>query len=129
MVTFDEQAVCTAPAEEVFKLLWDPTRYAEWWAGMARSEVAGDEVVRFMEAWPDFPYPTRVDASRETGCVAISCLLSDIVHEWRLEPHPAGCLVAVHVELPDAEAHRLEDQQREIGASLTGLVSAAERSA
>lgn len=124
-MSFEEQMVCRAPAEEVFKLLWDPTRYHEWWAGMARSELNGDEVVRYMEAWPDFPYPTRVSASSDTGRVAISCLLSDIVHEWRIEPHDEGCLIAVRVELPDTERHRLDGQRAEIGASLEGLVAAA----
>ena len=64
-----------------------------------------------------------------TGVVRISCLLSDIVHEWTLAPHPEGCTVAVRVELPEAEAGRIDAQRAEVGGSLAGLVALAERSA
>ena len=61
------------------------------------------------------------------GTVRISCLLSDIVHEWTLVPHPDGCEVRVRVELPEREAERVDAQRREVGGSLTGLVALAER--
>ena len=41
MPTFDRQATSTAPAEEVWKLLYDPPRFPEWWAGIERVELAG----------------------------------------------------------------------------------------
>jgi len=127
MASFEERVVSTAPAEEGFKLLRDASRYPEWWAGMDRVEVAGGEVTRFMSEWPDFAYPTRVSASREHGRVTISCLLSDIAHEWRLEPHPDGCVILVRVEIPEAEAHRLEAQRAEVTASLHRLIDVAAR--
>ncbi len=128
MEGFEERAVCRAPAEEVFKLLWDLNRLPEWWAGMERVERGDDgQILRFMEAWPDFAYPTRLEGRRHGTRVTISCLLSDIVHDWTLEPHPDGCVVVVRVELPETESHRLGAQRDEVGASLVQLVALAER--
>lgn len=124
--SFEEQEVCRAPAEEVFKLLWDPARFPDWWAGMERVVAdATGEVTRYMSAWPDFAYPTRVAAGGD-GCVRISCLLSDIEHEWSIAPHPDGCVVAVRVVLPETEAERLDAQRAEVGTSLARLVALAE---
>jgi len=129
MPSFEERAACRAPAEEVWKLLYDPARFPEWWAGMERVESGnGEDVTRYMEAWPDFPYPTRI-SRREDGRIVVSCLLSDIVHEWVLEPATGGCSVRVRVEIPEDEAERLEAQEAEIRASLARLVSRAEECA
>lgn len=128
MVGFDLAAPCAASGQDVFKLLWDPARFPDWWAGMARVEAnEAGEVTRYMAEWPDFAYPTRV-AGQRSG-VVISCLLSDIVHQWSLAPHGAGCEVRVHVEIPDAEAGRLDAQRAEVGASLARLVRLAEAEA
>jgi uncharacterized protein YndB with AHSA1/START domain len=126
MPGFEERSPCRAPAEEVWKLLYDPSRLPEWWAGMDRVEVGGDgDVTRYMAAWPDFPYPTRI--SREaSGRVVISCLLSDIVHEWTLEPAEEGCIVGVRVEIPEEEAARLDAQREEVATSLARLIARAE---
>lgn len=127
MPTFTMTATCRAPAEEVFKLLWDPNRFPDWWAGMARVETGADgEVTRYMAEWPDFAYPTTVRCGREGSRVTISCLLSDIAQEWTLEPHPEGCEVRVRVDVPDAEAARTDAQRAEVGASLDRLVTLAE---
>ena len=128
MPGFEERATCRAAAEEVWKLIHDPARFPEWWAGMDRVEARdGGEVTRYMQTWPDFEYPTRVSTRREDGRVIISCLLSDIVHEWTLEPAPEDCAVRVRVEIPDAESARLEAQRAEVVASLARLVARAER--
>ncbi|MEW6583433.1 MAG: SRPBCC family protein [Actinomycetota bacterium] len=127
MPGFRESAVCHAPPEEVFKLLYDPSRFPEWWAGMDRVETGpGGGVTRFMSEWPDFPYPTQVAVHREDGRVLLSCLLSDIRHDWRIAPHPAGCLVSVEVEVPEPEAHRIPAQRAEVVPSLRRLVARAE---
>ena len=129
MSGFALEATCHAPAIEVFKILHDPSRFPEWWAGLDRIEAAEDgAVTRYMSEWPDFAYPTSVTRSRD-GTVRISCLLSDIVQEWLLAPDPAGCAVRVRVELPDEEAHRVDAQRREVRGSLAGLVGLAEREA
>jgi len=129
MPRLDEQATCRAPATEVWKLLYDPARFPEWWAGLDRVEAGGNGVARYMKAWPDFPYPTQVRARAEQASVTISCLLSDIRHEWTLSPAPGGCVVRVTVEVPDAEAGRLDHLRGEVQASLPRLVAAAERAA
>lgn len=130
MAGFELSAVCRAPAVEVFKLLHDPSRLHDWWEGMERVEAPeGGEVRRYMAAWPEFAYPTRIEATRAAGVVTISCLLSDIVHEWRLAPHEEGCTVQVLVELPAAEAARESDQRAEVGGSLRNLVALAEADA
>jgi hypothetical protein len=126
MPRLNEQATCRAPAEEVWKLLYDPARFPQWWAGLDRAEASADGVTRYMEEWPDFAYPTQVLARHEQGSVTNSCLLSDIRHEWTLSPAPEGCLVQVTVEVPEAEAERLEHLRLELSASLPRLVAAAE---
>jgi uncharacterized protein YndB with AHSA1/START domain len=129
MTGFELVATCRAPAVEVFKLLHDPDRFPDWWAGMDRLEAGEDGLTRYMSEWPDFAYPTSISRSPEDGSVTISCLLSDIVHEWRLEPRSPGCAVRVRVELPDSEAHRIDAQREEVGGSLVGLVALAEAEA
>ena len=132
MVGFALSAPCRAPAIEVFKLLHDPSRYPDWWEGMERIEGAdgrGDEVRRFMSQWPDYAYPTALSRPGADGTMRISCLVSDIVHEWRIAPHADGCAVLVRVELPEAEAEREDAQREEVGASLRNLVALAEAEA
>jgi hypothetical protein len=138
---FALRSVCRAPAIEVFKILHDPARIPEWWAGVERVETGPDgAVTRYTREWPDFAYPTAVvrpitgppgagDGQSAPGAVRISCLLSDIVHEWTLAPHAEGCTVQVRVELPEAEAGRIDAQRAEVGGSLAGLVALAERPA
>ncbi|HTI35535.1 MAG TPA: SRPBCC family protein [Miltoncostaea sp.] len=135
---FTLDAVCAAPAIEVFKILHDPSRIPEWWDDVERVEAGPDgTVTRYTREWPDFAYPTAVaqpvptgrdDGQVAAGTVRISCLLSDIVHEWTLSPHPDGCEVRVRVELPEREAGRIDAQRREVAGSLAGLVALAERS-
>ncbi len=125
MPTFEDHAVCRAAASEVWKLLFDPARFPEWWAGTERVETADGTVSRFMSAWPDFAYPTRLEAGQD-GRVVISCLLSDIVHEWALEPHPDGCVIAVRIDVPDDESARLPAVAEEAQASLAKLAALAE---
>jgi uncharacterized protein YndB with AHSA1/START domain len=128
---FDDQIHCAAPPIEVWKLLHDPARLPEWWAGVARTEQAADgAVTRYMEQWPDFAYPTRIETRQEGSRVIISCLLSDIEHRWTLEPAEAGgCTARIHVTIPDQEAPRLEALRREVAASLPRLAAAADASA
>ena len=126
MPEFEDVRPCGAPASEVWKLLFDPTRFPEWWAGMDRVEQSSETVTRYMSAWPDFAYPTRVTARTEESRVVISCMLSDIVHEWTLEPADTGCAVRVRIEVPEPEAARLEAVADETRASLIRLIALAE---
>lgn len=127
MPSFDDTAVSTAPPEEVWKALYDPARFPEWFAGVER--VRPDAVGAFTmwpEGYPDFPMPQQIRSSREDGRVMISCMVSDLVFDWRLsELRDGGTRVDVHVEIPEEEAHRLEDQRASVGLSLRRLCELA----
>ncbi|MBV8987836.1 MAG: hypothetical protein JO372_04660, partial [Solirubrobacterales bacterium] len=60
--------------------------------------------------------------------VTVSCLVSDLRFEWRLEQAGEGTLISVDVEIPDAEAHRLESQHEVISASMSRLAQLAAES-
>jgi len=44
--------------------------------------------------------------------VVVSCLLSDIVHTWGIDPAGSGCQISVDVTIPAAEADRTGDTAR-----------------
>jgi hypothetical protein len=80
----------------------------------------------YPDGFPDFPMPQQLRTDRVDGCVAISCLVSDLTFEWRLHPLDGGATeIAVHVEIPVAEAHRLGDQREVIHRSLVALAALA----
>ena len=125
MPTFDDEAVTPAPAEEVWKALYDPARFPEWWVGVETVEPgAGGGYTMYPEGYPDFPMPQTIRTARADGRVTISCQVSDLVFEWRLSELPGGgTRIAVHVDVPGAEAHRLEGQRAAIGDSLARLAA------
>ena len=55
------------------------------------------------------PQNLRTDADGKR--VTVPCLVSDLVFAWQLEPLEDGTRIAVHVEIPEAEAFRLDDQR------------------
>jgi hypothetical protein len=117
----------------VWKVLYDPARFPDWWEGIETVEpdpALGDArpYTMYMEGDPDFPMPQVLRTSRDDRRVTISCLVSDLVFEWRLEALDGGegTRISVHVEIPDAEAHRLDGQRGAIGASLRRLAALAE---
>ena len=127
---FEEEAICRAPALEVWKLLQDPLRYPEWWDGLVDAQPTPDGLTRWMGALPGVPIPTRVDLRRQAGGVVIRCEVTGIVHVWMLEPAREGCRVRLRAAVPAGERERWLDQQHaEARASLPRLVRAAERSA
>ncbi|MGA3151980.1 MAG: SRPBCC family protein [Streptosporangiaceae bacterium] len=127
MPTFDQRTVTTAPPEEVWKLLYDPARFPEWWAGIETVQTGGDPggYTMFPDGYPDFPMPQALASSRENGTVTISCLVSDLSFSWQLRPSGTGTEISVHVEIPDREAHRLDAQRGIIGQSLARLADLA----
>jgi Polyketide cyclase / dehydrase and lipid transport len=117
-----------APLEEVWKLLHDPSRYPEWWEGIetVRPEQAngvGADYTVWPEGCPDVPIAQRMDLT--PAGVTVSCLVSDLVYRWQLAEAGAGTSIAVDVEIPEHEAHRLTDQQRLVRASLERLATLA----
>jgi hypothetical protein len=125
MPTLDDVTTSSAPVEEVWKLLYDPSRFPEWWEGVETiSEPKADGFTLYPRGYPDFPMPHALRA--EGNRVTISCLISHLVFEWRLEPTDEdGTQIGVHVEIPDAEAHRLEAQRGAVSASLRSLAALA----
>lgn len=79
--------------------------------------------------WPVFPMPQLLDRSRDDQRVVVSCLVSDLRFEWRLGPVEDGRAthIAVFVEIPQAEAERLETQRDVIRQSPARLADLAAR--
>jgi uncharacterized protein YndB with AHSA1/START domain len=126
MPSFRDAAESAGAPEEVWKLLYDPARFPEWWSGIETVQVEGPgQYTMFPEGYPDFPMAQLLDSRREDGRVTVSCLVSDLRFEWRLEPAGEGTRIAVEVEIPEAEAHRLEGQREVISASLRRLAELA----
>jgi len=129
MPGFTEEGTCRAPAEEVWKLLYDPDRYMDWWTGTDRVEVGEGVVTRYVPDAPGFAWPTVIASTGSGGRVTISCVLSDIVYDWTLSPRPPGCAVRLRVEIPEELAGKLEGQMRDMRSAFGRLVRLAEREA
>ena len=129
MPTFDAAADTPAPPEEVWKALYDPARFPEWWVGIETVEPGtGGGYTMYPEGYPDFPMPQTIRTARADGRVTISCQVSDLVFEWRLSELPdGGTRIAVHVDVPDGEAHRLDGERAVIGRSLARLAALVAR--
>jgi uncharacterized protein YndB with AHSA1/START domain len=126
MPSFHDTASSSAPPEDVWKLLYDPSRFPDWWAGVETVEVRGDgEYTMYPEGYPDFPMAQLLDTQRDQQRVTVSCLVSDLRFEWRLEPAVEGTLISVQVEIPESEAKRLDSQRAVIRESLRRLAGLA----
>jgi uncharacterized protein YndB with AHSA1/START domain len=133
MPAFRDSATTPAPPEEVWKILYDPARFPEWWTGVgsvqteahARSTDGRTPYTMYPDGYPDFPMPQVLETSREDRAVSVSCLVSDLRFAWRLEPDGDGTRVTVDVEIPDAEAHRLDGQRAAISSALRRLAALA----
>jgi len=129
MPEFEVRARSDAPPEDVWKLLYDPARFPEWWTGVESVDPGQDGgYTMYPLGYPDFPMAQELHVT-ESG-VTISCLVSDLVFEWRLAALDGGAAtsITVHVEIPEAEAHRLAAQQGVISQSLSRLAALAEES-
>jgi uncharacterized protein YndB with AHSA1/START domain len=129
MPHFDDHATSAAPVEEVWKLLYDPSCFPRWWAGVGTTEPAAGgpdgDFKLYPDGYPDFPMPQALRAAADGRGLTISCLVNYLVFEWRLEPLDPGTRISVHVEIPDDEAKRLEDQRAGVSASLRSLAALA----
>jgi uncharacterized protein YndB with AHSA1/START domain len=131
MPTFEAGATCEAALEDVWKFLYDPSRFPEWWIGVESVENDRDAgYTMYPTGYPDFPMPQTLHTDHARGRVEISCLVSDLVFDWRLRPagDDAGSTeISVHVEIPESEAGRLAAQIEIIRGSLARLVALAAR--
>src|ERR671934_2549613 len=96
MPTFHDAATTSAPPEEVWKILYDPSRFPEWWVGFETVETEnGDDsderrYTMYSNGYPEFPMPQVLLASHDHGRVTVSCLVSDLRFDWGLEPANDG---------------------------------------
>ena len=127
MPSVADHAVSAAPPEEVWKLLYDPARFPEWWAGMERVELGPgeDDFTFWYEGWPDFAMPQKLAGRREGGRVTISCLVSFMDIEWQLSEDGGGTRIDVRAAIPEEEAARLEQVREGLAASVRRLAEAA----
>jgi uncharacterized protein YndB with AHSA1/START domain len=126
MPSFRDSTRSSAPPEEVWKLLYDPSRFPDWWAGIESVEVTSDrEFTMYPHGYPDFPMAQLLQRGSRDGQITISCLVSDLRFDWELAPDGDGTWIAVEVEIPEAEAHRLETQRGVISRSLRRLADLA----
>ena len=70
---FALSAGCRAPVEEVWKLLFDPSRFPQWWAGVetVRAGPPG-EFTLWPTGYPDFPMPQKLEVDQAGERVTIS---------------------------------------------------------
>jgi uncharacterized protein YndB with AHSA1/START domain len=127
MPEFSDSAQTPAPPEEVWKLLYDPARFPEWWAGVETVEPSDGGYTMYPQGYPDFPMPQQFETSSDGRGVKISCLVSDLRYEWRLEEADGGTRIVVEVEIPEQEAHRLDTQRGAVARSLANLAALASR--
>jgi len=56
MPSFIDSAISAGAPEEVWKLLYDPARFPDWWAGIGTVDVQSErEYTMYPEGYPDFP--------------------------------------------------------------------------
>jgi len=129
MPSFHESADAQASPEEVWKLLYDPARFPDWWAGVGTVEVGAEDgaYTMYPEGYPEFPMAQLLDTVGDQQRMTVSCLVSDLRFEWGLEALDGGARtrITVDVEIPQAEAKRLEGQREVIRASLSSLAQLA----
>jgi hypothetical protein len=94
MPSFADTGRSGASPRELWKLLCDPSRVTDWWAG-------------------DLPAPPRVVPTPHGNRVVIFCQASGLRYEWRLEPDGEGTRIDVVVDIPEGQAFRL-DEEREL---------------
>lgn len=130
MPAFRDSATTPAAPEDVWKVLYDPSRFPEWWTGIGSVQTGAADGARtpytmFPDGYPEFPMPQVLETSRDDRTVSVSCLVSDLRFAWRLEPDGSGTRISVEVEIPEAEAHRLDGQRDAIASALRRLASVA----
>ena len=127
MLEFEDSVRSEAPQEEVWKILYDPARFTEWWEGMETTSVGDGEFTLQQVGVPELQIPNRLEVRDAGAAVVISCLQHDFVYDWRLESLDGGraTRISVHV-IPDEKMERFEQFQRAmVGASVRRLAEVA----
>jgi uncharacterized protein YndB with AHSA1/START domain len=127
MPGFALDARCRAPVEDVWKLLFDPARFPEWWVGVETVQAGPPgEFTLWPAGYPDFPMPQKLRVDQASDRVTVSCQVSDIEIVWQLAEDDPGTAIHVQVSLPEREAGRLDGQHQVIAESLRRLTALAE---
>jgi uncharacterized protein YndB with AHSA1/START domain len=127
MPAFAVSALCRGPVEEVWKLLFDPARFPEWWVGIEAVRKDAPDQFTLWLAWnPDVPMPQKLRVDEADERITISCQVRDIDIVWQLAEAGADTSITVNVTLPEPEAHLLDVQRWLIGKSLRRLTALAE---
>lgn len=127
MPEFAMDAQCRAPVEEVWKLLFDPARFPDWWANIETvRKDAVDEFTLWLTGFPDFPLPQRLRVDEVGDQVTVSCQVFDIEVVWQLAEADTGTSITVNVSVPEREAGQLDWQHDVIEESLRRLTALAE---
>ena len=71
--------------------------------------------------------PHRLQAVSEDRRVVISCLITDLLFVWQLEPLEGGTAtrISVHVDIPASRAHYIATERDVIAVSLSRLATLA----
>ena len=120
-------ADCRAPVEEVWKLLFDPDRFLDWWADIeaVRKDAPGQFTI-WPAGYPDFPMPQTLRADQAHGRVIISCQVFAIDMVWQLAESGAGTSIHVNITAPESQARRLAAKHQYFEESLRRLTALAE---
>jgi uncharacterized protein YndB with AHSA1/START domain len=134
MPRFHDTAVSQAPPEEVWKLLYDPGRFPDWWAGVAavETDLRDGEPVGFTywsEAERDVPVPQGFASSARDRRIIVSCLVHGFRFDWRLAALDEGrsTRIDVDVDVPDAQSAQFDALRDGIASSIARLATLAAR--
>ncbi len=117
-----------APVEDVWKLLFDPSRLPEWWMGVETVRVdAEDEYTVWPDGMPDFPMPQIMRTDRVNGRVLMSCQVTDIDFAWQLAEDGDGTGITLRVTAAEPKAPVLAEKRPWLAASVVALAALAER--
>ena len=127
MPEFTLTARAAAPVEEVWKLLFDPTRFPEWWAGIETVQVESPQAYTiWLDSAPEFPMPQQLRTDTRAGRVTMSCQVSDIDFSWQLAESPDGTEITARAVVPPHEGGRLDYVRDMVSASLGALTALAD---
>lgn len=130
MPGFTLTGTTAAPAEDVWKLLFDPSRFPEWWSGVETVQVGAEGAVTVWQSgYPDFPLPQLLRTDPATGRVIMSCQTFDVEFTWQLAEHGERTRVSVTVDVPPDLADLLALEREALTASLAALATLAESDA